>query len=130
MAIERQFDAAKRILRISVIGKVTIPEFQDFMKDMTGSPDYDPDVDALWDLRRFDFEHVDAEFWQQIVRARRRFPERSRARLAHLVDGDFAFGMMRMYQILVEIDGADLIQEVGVFRTEADAEAWLTRPRG
>ena len=125
MPIEHELDRERRIHRISVIGSITIAEFSAFMAQLTRSPDYEPDLDALWDLRQTDFEQIDAEFWQNIVRIRREHPERNRARLAHLVEGDFAYGMIRMYQILSELDGADLTQELGVFKDAAAAEAWL-----
>ena len=64
-------------------------------------------------------------FLQGIIEIRKKYPERNTARLAHVVKGDFAFGMMRMYQIYSDLDQYHLNQKVGIFKSIPEAEEWL-----
>ena len=104
---------------------LTLEEFKTVMEAITRSNQYPPDTDALWDLRALDFSKIDAAYLQSIIQIRKEYQERSLARLAHIVKGDFAFGMMRMYQIYTDLNHHSLHQQVGVFRTIAEGEEWL-----
>jgi len=125
MPFEIRFDRKKKIVIATVGSTFTLEEFQAAMDEITQSGEYAPDTDALWDLRAMDFAKIDAGYLQGIIRIRKQYPERNTARLAHIVKGDFAFGMMRMYQIYSELDQNHLTQKVGVFKSISEGKEWL-----
>ena len=125
MSFDIRFDRKKKILIVTVGDTFTVEEFQTAMEEITRSKQYPPDTDALWDLRALDFAIIDAGYLQGIIQIRKQYPERKTARLAHIVSGDFAFGMMRMYQIYSDLDQYRLHQKVGVFKSISEGEKWL-----
>jgi len=125
MSFDIRFDQKKKILIVTVGDTFTVEEFQTAMEEITRSKQYPPDADALWDLRALDFAAIDAYYLKGIIQIRRKYPERNTARLAHIVKGDFAFGMMRMYQIYSDLDQDHLNQKVGIFKSISEGEEWL-----
>ncbi len=93
------------------------------MEAVARSSEFPPDVDTLWDLRELDFTEIDSNFERELIQVRDEFPERRRARLALVVEGDLGFGMSRMYEILSE----SLPQQSKVFRSYSEGEEWLLR---
>jgi len=125
MAFDIRFDRKKNILYLTLRGPFTIEEFQTALEKITRSNEYPPNTDALWDLREMDFTIVDAEYWKSIIRIRKQYTERHTARIAHIVKGDFAFGMLRMYQIYSDLNKNSLQQKVAVFKSISEGEQWL-----
>jgi hypothetical protein len=72
-------------------------------------------------MRRFDFNSLDREMEEHAVGIRERFPARGRARLALLVDDEYGFAMLRMYEMLSE----RLPQVMKIFTSFDEAEVWL-----
>jgi len=129
MDIDIRFDEGKKVLFVTSRGPLNAEAFTEAMVEITHSDRYPPDTDALWDLREVLFEDIDAMFWRTIIEIRERFPERSSARLAHVVQGDFAFGMLRMYEILSGLNMERQPQTLRVFKSIPDAERWLLDSR-
>ncbi len=125
MPIQFQFDSTRNILRITIQGAFSLAGFQNTMEQITQSEEYSPDIHALWDLREMDFSTIDEAYWRKILEIRKKHPQRSAARLAHVVHGDFAYGMMRMYQILSTLHSNELKQQVMVFKDIDEAEQWI-----
>ena len=125
MSFDIRFDQKKRILFVTLNGDFTLAEFQAAMEKITQSNQYPPDTDALWDLREMDFARVDSDYWRSIISIRKQYGERGTARIAHVVRGDFAFGMLRMYQIQSELDPNGLQQRIEVFKSISEGENWL-----
>jgi hypothetical protein len=71
-------------------------------------------------LRELDFQNTDSSLLQQLVQLRSQLPGPGYGRVACVVEGDLAYGMMRMYQTLA--DG--LPQKIMLFRSMQDAEKW------
>lgn len=120
-----RFDADHRLFVIEVDGRISLNEFHEIMRSITSSTEAPPDTNALWDLRKLDFAPIDAEFWKGILTIRLRFPERGTARLAHVVSGEFAFGMLRMYEIYAGLNAQEAKQKIGVFGSIEEAQEWL-----
>jgi len=128
MSFDIRFNQEKNFLIVTVGETFTLEEFQTVMEEITRSKQYPPYTDALWDLRTLDFSKIDAIYLRGILQIRKQYPERNAARLAHIVKGDFAFGMMRMYQIYSDMAQDHLHQKVGVFKSISEDEAWLLSP--
>jgi hypothetical protein len=125
MPFDIRFDQENKILIVTVGETFTLKEFQTVMEEITRSKQYPPDTDALWDLRALDFAEIDVRYLRGILQIRKQYPARDTARLAHIVQGDFAFGMMRMYQIYSDLDQDALHQKVGVFKSISEGVEWL-----
>jgi len=120
-----RYDHDKKILFVTVTGAFPLDEFRAVMEQITHSDEYPPDTDALWDLREMELQSVESAFFRGVIAVRKQFPQRGTARMAHIVSGDFAYGMLRMYEILSETDRDNLPQGIMVFKSCAEGEAWL-----
>jgi len=125
VSTEFHLDPEKGFLVVTVAGSFSLAEFSTSLDEITKSGRFPPDVDALWDLREMDFQSVDVRFWRGIIDTLKQYPERSGARATHVVQSDFAFGMSRMYEILLGLDPILASRQMTVFTSYAEAEAWL-----
>lgn len=116
-----QYDAQKRILVVTVQGKVTVAELAEVGEKISASTAYPPNVDTLWDLRKADIGIFDKQMQQRLILLREQLHNRGRARLAMVVKNDLGFGLLRMYATHSE----HLPQPVKVFKNYAEAQAWL-----
>lgn len=127
MGADIHIDPQNRFLVVTVEGTYSLAEFKETLDDITGSDQFPPDIDVLWDLRTMDFGSINVSFWRTMIDVVRQYPERGDALAVHVVDGDFAFGMLRMYLILLGLDETIAHRKTHVVRSYADAEAWLIR---
>ena len=125
MGAEFHLDPEKGFLVVTIDGTYSLAEFRESLDEITRSGRFPAAIDALWDLRKMDFRRVDRGFWRGIMDAIKEHPERSGARAAHVVEGDFAYGMARMYEILLGLDPVLDRRRMVVFTSYAEAEAWL-----
>ena len=125
MAIDISYKPDKGFLYIVVKGHSTIEEYEKTMKEITQSDQYAPDVNTMWDVREQELHDFDSDSIQRFISIRKRYPERGTARVAFIAKGDFAFGMMRMYDILSSLEGSELPQNLMVFRDYSEGEKWL-----
>jgi len=125
MPVIHRYDEKKKILFVTLKGTFTLAEFKSSMSRISGSPMYPADTNALWDLRSLDFASINVDFWQQLFAIRQQHPEHQAARLAHVIGDDFAFGMMRMYQILASTSKNNLVKQLMVTKSYEQAEEWL-----
>jgi hypothetical protein len=125
MAIDINYKRDKGFLYIMVKGHSTIEEYEKVMEEMTKSEQYPADVNTMWDVREQEFNDFDSDTINRFLSIRKRYPERGTARVAFIVKGDFAFGMMRMYDILSSLEGSKLPQNLMVFRDYSEGEKWL-----
>jgi hypothetical protein len=123
MTYALRYEPQAQILFATLYLIPTLPESLGILAHITSAPDYPADVSILWDVRAIDARTFNANVFRQFIDARRRFPARGRARIAILVDSDFAYGMGRMYEMLSEV--SDLPQAVRIFRHSTEAEQWL-----
>lgn len=78
---------------------------------------------VFWDATLLDFQSIDSASIQSFVKKGAPFSEkRAGLKTAILVDSDFAYGMMRMFQIIAE---GRMKIEYGVFRDKESAIEWL-----
>jgi hypothetical protein len=125
MGTEVRLDHDKGFVVVTVTGEISLPQFEAALEMLAGDDSTPSDIPALWDLREADFQNVTAETWRGIIGVLKRHPERSRALVAQVVSSEFAFGMMRMFQILLGLESVHAERDTQAFRTYADAEAWL-----
>ena len=104
MPIELKYDQNKKILLVTVIGQITLDEIASAFQKITSSDQFSPNVDALWDMRQSDFTAADESLWREIIEIRKQYPERSNYSSAIIASDKFAYGMIRMYEMISEGD--------------------------
>lgn len=121
MAIEYHYDNEMRILFGEMTNTLTIEEFRNALNAFLNSEEIPSDVNTLWNLENLDFDTLDNSIIADFIAARMQNPQRGEAKLAFVVNDDFAFGMTRMY----EGRSALLPQKTMTFRSQTEAVAWL-----
>ena len=122
MAIDIKFDTDKKFLVITVEGELVFDEFASATQTITSSTNFPADTNAIWDMRKSNFHHADAELWRQFIEYRAGFTQRANCKAAIIVAGDFEFGMSRMFQMLAE---HKIHMQIQVFRDMAAGERWM-----
>jgi len=122
MPVTYQIDKANNIIRTKCIGPVTIEEVIDHFRVLERDPDCPERLDVLLDLseqtsipRKENLEEVTREISR--IRGSVRF-----GACAIVACTDALYGMLRMFEVFAE----RCFRESYVFRTTAEAEAWLT----
>ena len=99
MRIETQFDAQKAVRIHQIFGVVNLPEFQECLRTLYASPKFNPDLNALWDVRQADFTKVspdDVRALMQVVATN--WGKDGKCRAAIVVAGMAEYGICRMYE--------------------------------
>ena len=121
MQLKINYDAEKNILYGSYKGAFTVQQFEKQLREIVSTAEFPPDVPTIWDLSETDVSQFDWNFIQQLLEIRERFPARGDALIAIVAPSDLTFGVSRMYTAR----GETLPQQMQVFRTVTEAEAWL-----
>lgn len=122
MAIDLKYDAQKGFITITITGRIIPDEINSIFSKIKESKEYPVDIDALWDLRKTDFQVADEGLFKRIVAIRSQYPERSNMKAAFITSDDLSYGMTRMYEIL---SGFAVQRTIKVFRNYAEGEQWL-----
>lgn len=123
MPLNIDYDPEAKRVRVAVSGAPTVEQFQTALEEITASDQFPPDADTIYDFRDADFSGLSRDALLRFIEVRKQHPERAAARVACVVKGDFAFGMLRMF----ELNAEDLSQRMMVFKNHADAEEWLCK---
>jgi hypothetical protein len=121
MPVTYQIDKPNRIIRTSCIGAVTIEEVIDHFRMLERDPDCPDHLDVLLDLSdetsvptKYNLEDVTREINR--IRGSVQF-----GACAIVANTDVLYGMLRMFEVFAE----EYFRASDVFRTTAEAEAWL-----
>jgi hypothetical protein len=123
MPIDTRIDPDGGLRVHSLNGRLQFEEVRDTLEELYSSPDFDPAMNALWDVRdasTADISLEDVRKIAQLVSGRR--PKEGLSRVALVVSRDVDFGLARMYEMKLE-DVAH--SEVRVFRDIEEALTWL-----
>ena len=99
MHIETQFDLEKSVRIHQVSGVVNLSEFEEGLRALYASPKFNPDLNALWDVRQADFGNVspnDVRSLMQMVASH--WGKDGKCRAAIVVAGMAEYGISRMYE--------------------------------
>jgi hypothetical protein len=118
MGMRYLIDPVRRLVRVRAWGTITTADLQDFTSRLMADSQFNGDFSSLTDLSEATGVSVDqgelkATAWMQLYNPG--------VRRAIVAPSDLMFGMGRMYATHAEREG----QDVRVFRTLAEAEAWL-----
>ena len=101
MHIDSQFDSEKKVRVHLISGEVNLPQFQEIMRDLYASPDFDPEMNALWDYRQAEFGKVtndDVRSFIQTVASYWSKHGSGKYRAAIVVTGMAEYGICRLYE--------------------------------
>ena len=123
MSIDTRIDPDDGLRVHSLNGRLRFEEVRDTLEALYASPDFDPAMNALWDVRDANLTDIssdDVRKIAQLVSGRR--PKEGFSRVALVVSRDVDFGLARMYEMQLE-DGSH--SAVRVFRDIGEAMTWL-----
>jgi len=99
MHVETTFDLEKAVRIHQVSGVVNLSEFEESLRALYASPKFNPDINALWDIRQADFSNVgpnDVRALMQLVASH--WGKDGKCRAAIVVAGMAEYGIARMYE--------------------------------
>src|SRR5438045_1643409 len=118
MAVSYRIDPSGGRLTVALSGTVTGDDLETLSERLKHDAAYDPSLPVLVDATKMSSGALPT----RTVVARASVPRPHRTRIAIAASADAVYGIARMYQMLAEDKGG----EIGVFRSLAEAEAWLT----
>lgn len=125
MTISYRIDPDQGIVLTEASDVLTVRELMAHKQALLNDPQFRPGLKELSDVRQVDQLAVTPDD----LRALAAFDHKHAAvlsehKLALLVPNDYVFGMARMYQLLSESGGDNVM----VFREEGEARRWLELP--
>jgi hypothetical protein len=99
MHIDTQFDLERSVRIHRVSGTANLCEFEESLRTLYASPKFNPDINALWDIRQADFSDVgpnDIRALMQLVASH--WGKDGKCRAAIVVSGMAEYGIARMYE--------------------------------
>ena len=120
MRIERQVNAADRVVILSVSGDLGDQELPAIASELEKDPEVQPDFSLLIDLREASGRSVTSAGVRAL--ADRSLVLSPESRRAVVVPSELGFGMARMYEILRENPRGAM----QVFRDFDEAQRWVT----
>jgi hypothetical protein len=123
MEIATQINEERNIRFHKIDGPINVDILKDTLASFYKSPDYDPDMNILWDLKDADFSSVTFEDVESLAGMIEKYwgkGEKSKAAL--IVSKDLGFGLSRMYELLLTGSSPNRVM---VFRQYDEAEEWL-----
>jgi len=123
MEISIQINKERNLRSHKVKGLISVRELKENLLGIYKSPEYYPDMNALWDLRDADFSSVTtAEVRSLIEMVKEYWGQGGKNKAALIVSRDLDYGLSRMYEILMSGSSSGNIM---VFRKYDEAEKWL-----
>jgi len=123
MTITTHIDKEANLRHHKVTGPLTKDELIEKLKEVYSEPDFDPDMNTLWDLREADL----SSFFSPDIQEVRDFVSEhwgtgGKSRSALVVSRDLNYGLSRMYEAFLK---GKTSSEVAVFRDYDDAVKWI-----
>lgn len=124
MPVEVTVDAATGVITVVARGEITLEDLRASFLDTLAHPDFQPGMDVLLDLTEGGAGGLRPADLREHLNAidRHRAQRGVNYRVAVVAPRDVDFGVFRMYGSLAD----EQAFAVMVFRTRAEAEAWLT----
>jgi hypothetical protein len=123
MEMRTQVDRERNIRSHTVKGLISVRELKEKLAAYYRSSEYDPEMNSLWDLRDADFSSVTpAEVQSFVEMVKVHWGKGGKSKAALIVSRDLAFGLSRMYELLMSGTTSGAIM---VFKEHEKAEEWL-----
>ncbi len=97
MEISTLIDKERNVRSHKVKGLISVRDLKEKLLAFYMSPDYDPDMNALWDLREADFSSVtSAEVESLMEMVKEHWGQGGKSKAALIVSKDLDYGLSRM----------------------------------
>jgi len=121
--IATEVDRPARLRKHTVAGHVTTESLKAALKAIYSQPDYDPEMNSLWDFREARFpsvSHKEIEQFADFVMGH--WGKSGKSRTALVVSREFEMGLTKMYEVFVE---SRTTNQVEVFTDMDEALKWI-----
>ena len=107
----------------TVSGEMTFEEIKSSYEAVLTHPDFQDDMNSIWDIRNADASKFDS---QDVIKIARYFETQTKNRaeykVAVVVSSDLERSLSKMYQVAA----ADLPAKIGIFNNLEAAKEWVT----
>ena len=122
MPVSFTYDAERQVLIAKISGSMSLEEMRDSVPKLTGSQEYPPDVNTLWDLSEMEFHNIDYQFNEKLIDIRKTIADKRReAKVALLLVNQLARPVVELFRIMSE----GLPQQTQIFTRREEAMKWL-----
>ena len=122
MPVKTVIDKKTGVMIRTVTGEITFEEIKSSYELSVTHPDFQKDMNVIWDVRDADASKFDS---QNVIRLARYFEtqlkDRADYKVGVIVSRDLEFGLSRTYQVAA----ADLPAKIEIFINLEDAKKWV-----
>ena len=123
MKVDTVVDKKASVMIHTVTGKMTFEEIKSSYEAILSHPDFQENMNSIWDLRDADASKFDSI---DIIKMARYFETKEKNRAKYkagiIVSRDSEYGLSRKYQVAT----ADLPAKVDIFINLEEANRWVT----
>ena len=123
MKVNTVVDKKDEIMIHTVTGEMTIDEVKSSYETILSHPEFQEDMNSIWDMRDADASKFEN---QDVIRIARyfetQFKNRSEFKVAVIVSRNLEYDLSTTYQVAT----ADLPAKIGIFFNLEEARKWLT----
>lgn len=107
----------------AVTGTINIDDLIKHLQALYQSPDFDSDMNAVWDIRAANSSLVTKEDVNVLINfVVKQWGQNAKNKMALVAERDLEYGMSRMYQIMLE---DKTTSKVAIFKDIQAAEDWI-----
>ena len=122
MKVNTVVDKRYKIMVHTVTGEMTIDEIKSSYETILSHPEFQEDMNSIWDMRDADASKFES---QDVIRIARyfetQFKNRAEFKVAVIVSRNLEYDLSRMYQVAA----ADLPAKIRIFHNLEEAKKWL-----
>ncbi len=123
MTVNTVVDKKASVAIHTVTGEITFQEIRSSYESVHSHPDFQENMNSIWDIRDADASKFDS---QEVIKIARYFETQTKTRakykVAVIVSRDLEYGVSRKYQVAA----ADLPAKIGIFINLDEAKKWVT----
>jgi len=123
MIVNTVVDKKDAVMIHTVTGEMTFDEIKSSYEAILSHPDFQEEMDAIWDIRDADASKFDS---QDVIKIARYFEtqlkNRAEYKVAVIVSSDLEYDLSKIYQVAA----ADLPAKIGIFINLEEAKKWVT----
>ena len=127
MVVNTVVDKKAAVMIHTVTGKITFEGIKSSYAESVTHPDFQKDMNVIWDIRDADASEFDSH---DVIRIARYFEtqlkNRAKYKVAVIVSRDLEYDLSRTYQVA----SVDLPPKIEIFISLEDAKKWLTDSDG
>ena len=122
MTVNTVVDKKALVVIRTVTGEMTFEEIKSSYESVYSHPDFQENMNSIWDLRDADASKFDS---QKVIKIARYFETQTKNRTSYkvavIVSRDLEYGLSKKYQVAA----ADLPAKIGIFINLEEAKKWV-----